>query len=206
MNFETIINIIETSSIVIASFVAIYGISSWRRETKWKRKYELAEEVLSCFYEISERFDEIRCPAGYVGEGSTRKRKDNESEEESLILDNAYVVFERYEKDKTPFIKLMSLKYRFMVLYGKEAGKPFEEILQLRNKLFSASHLLGQRYWKDQGRKTFTESQFEKHLKKMEELEAIFWADYGEKDEFKDSVNKVVTKIEAICKEIITKK
>ena len=47
----------------------------------------MAEEVLSSFYDVSERFDIIRNPAGYVGEGKTRKRNKHESEEESEILD-----------------------------------------------------------------------------------------------------------------------
>lgn len=72
--------------------------------------------------------------------------------------------------------------------------------------LFLASHMLGRRYWKDQGRKQFTEQQFENHLKEMKKQEAIFWAVFGEKDEFKESVNQAVTKIENICKKIIEKK
>lgn len=206
MDLNSILNIIQALSVTTASIVAVYGISSWRRETKWKRKYELAEEVLSCFYDISERFDIIRNPAGFVGEGQTRKRSEYETPSESKILDNAYVVIERYEREKAPFIKLKSLKYRFMVLYGKEAGEPFNEIVRLTNKLFFASHRLGRRYWKDQGKKQLTQQQFERHLLEMEEQEAIFWADYGDKDEFKLEVNQTIAKIENICKRIIEKK
>jgi hypothetical protein len=185
MELKNYIDIIQALSVTTASIFAVFGISSWRRETKWKRKYELAEEVLSCFYDVSERFNIIRNPAGYVGEGKTRKRNKNESQEESEILDNAYVVIERFEKEKAPFIKLKSLKYRFMVLYGKESGEPFDEIVRLTNKLFLASHRLGHRYLKDQGRRNFTEEQFQKHLEKMHEQESIFWSDFEEKDEFK---------------------
>ncbi len=205
MTLSDCLDILQGLSIIIASIVAIWSISSWRRETKWKRKYELAEEVLSTFYDISDRFEIIRSPAGYVGEGETRKRGKNETEEESKILDQAYVVFERYEKEKAPFIKLMSLKYRFMTLFGKEAIEPFKDILKLRNKLFLAANRLGHRYWNDQGRKEFTEQQFEKHLNAMEKNEAIFWSDMGEEDEFKKEVDLAINKIEKICKGIIEK-
>ena len=79
MDLKSFLSVIQVLSVTIASMTAVYGISSWRRETKWKRKYELAEEVLSCFYEVSDSFDAIRNPAGYIGEGKTRKRNENET-------------------------------------------------------------------------------------------------------------------------------
>ena len=206
MELKNYVDIIQALSVATASIVAVFGISSWRREAKWKRKYELAEEVLSCFYDVSERFEIIRNPAGYVGEGKTRKRNENESKEESEILDNAYVVIERFEKEKASFVKLKSLKYRFMVLYGREAGNPFDEIDTLKNRLFLASHILGTRYWKDQGRLNFTDEQFEKHLEGMRQQEEIFWSSLEDGDEFKESVNKTISKIESICRKIIERK
>ncbi|HAO07899.1 MAG TPA: hypothetical protein DCQ50_13165 [Chryseobacterium sp.] len=206
MNIKLYLDIIQGLSVTVVSIVAVYGISSWRRETKWKRKYELAEEVLSCFYEISDKFDIIRSPANYSGEGKTRKRAESETPEESEILDSAYVIFERYEKEKAPFIKLRSLKYRFMALFGGKAGEPFNEIEKLTRRLFIAGHRLGNRYWKDQGRRNFTDEQFERHLTQMNEYEEVFWADYGEIDKFKNEVNEVIKKIENICQIIIKKK
>jgi len=206
MGLKIYLDLIQGLSVIIASIVAVCGISSWRRETKWKRKYELAEEVLSNFYEVSESFEVIRHPAGYVGEGKTRVKNKSETLEESEILDQAYVVFERYEKEKEPFVKLMSLKYRFMVLFGKEAVEPFNEIFKLRNTLFIAANRLGRRYWKDQGRRQFEEKQFEKHLKEMEKQEAIFWSDLSDEDEFKKQVDLTIYKIENICQNIIEKR
>ena len=206
MTLKDCLDLLQGLSIIIASIVAILSISEWRRETKWKRKYELAEEVLSTFYDISDKFEIIRSPAGHLGEGETRKKNINETPEESKILDQAYVVFERYEKEKEPFIKLMSLKSRFMVLFGKEAVEPFNEIFKLRNTLFIAATRLGRRYWKDQGRRQFDEKQFEKHLKEMEKQEAIFWSDLSDEDEFKKQVDLTICKIENICRNIIEKK
>ena len=91
-----------------------------------------------------------------------------------------------------------------MVLYGKESVEPFMEIEKLTSKLLFASKQLGQRYWKEQGRKEFTEKQLEKHLAKMEELENIFWSD-DEMDPFKNEINATITKIEEICGDILGK-
>ncbi|WP_421751047.1 hypothetical protein [Croceimicrobium sp.] len=206
MELKTVLGVIQAISVAVASGVAVYGISSWRREAKWKRKYELAEEVLTCFYDISDRFKVIRHPAGYKGEGETRKRGERETQEESEVLDYAYIIIERYEKEKAPFIKLKSLKHRFMVLFGKESVEPFDEINRLVNELFYASYRLGRRHWQDQGYKKFSEEQLEKHLNEMHKYEAVFWAGYDENDEFRQSVDKAVGNMESICSKILRKR
>lgn len=185
--------------------MAIWGINSWRREAKWKRKYELAEEVLSLFYECKEKFQIIRSPIGLTNEGKTRKRSENESSDETQRLDNAYVFIERYEREKDPFIKLGALKFRFMTLFGKESGEPFDEIRKILNTIFFAANRLGQRYWKDQGFFDLEDERFQKHLKEMHENEAIIWAQYDETDKIARQIDECVLKIETYFSTIISK-
>lgn len=146
----------------------------------------------------------IRSPASYVGEGKTRKRRENENPEETEILDNAYVFYERYEKEKEPFLKLATLKFRFIAIFGKDANVPFDEIAKILSDILFAASRLGNRYWKDQGRRNFTEQQFEKHLKEMEKYENIVWTSY-ENDEMELKVDKCIGKIEKYCLEIMHK-
>lgn len=202
MKENFVFDLIQCICVIIASVTAIYGITSWRRELKWKRKYELAEEVLSLFYECKEKISIIRSPGGYVGEGKTRKRSENEKPEETEILDNAYVFFERYKREKEPFIKLYTLKFRFIAVFGKNANEPFDEMRKIVNEILMAANRLGNRYWKDQGRKRFTEQQFEKHLAEMEKYEEIVWTTYDD-DEFENKVNKSIEKIEIYCLSIM---
>ena len=56
----TILEIIESISLIIASITAIIGISAWRRELKGKKEYDLAEEALYLFYESRDRIRIIR--------------------------------------------------------------------------------------------------------------------------------------------------
>lgn len=195
----TVVDIIQSFSVIIASVAAIYGISSWRREAKWKRKYELAEEVLALFYECKEKFQIIRSPAGHSLEGNTRKRGENETQDETQRLDNAYVFIERYEIEKEPFIQLWSLKFTFMTIFGKEAGQPFDEIKKILSSIFFAASKLSQRYWKDQGRKNFSDLEFQKHLKEMHENENIIWASFDENDKIANQVDECIAKIESYC-------
>jgi len=205
MPINLIFEILQNISIVIASFVAIYGINSWRTEMVWKRKYELAEEVLSLFYEARDSIEIIRSPYGNTGEGKTRKRKENETEEQSEILDRAYVIYERYEKVKTTFTKLKSLKYRFMAIFGQDKGLPFDNLTKILTKLFFASYKL-ETYWNDQVRRKLTDEQFQKHIDKIEKFKETIWSGYGEPDQINDEINKIVDNIEKICKTIIEKK
>lgn len=204
MDLNLIFNLIQSACVIIASLTAVYGITSWRREAKWKRKYELAEEVLSLFYECKEKIDIIRSPFGYTGEGKTRKRSENEKPDESEIMDMAYVFIERYEKEKGPFIRLFSLKFRFIAVFGKKAEEPFNEMSKIIREIMLAANRLGDRYWKDQGRRKFTEQQFQQHLDEMEKYEAIVWAGF-ENDELDKKVNKCIEKIEAYYLSIIKK-
>ncbi|MEQ6121974.1 hypothetical protein [Reichenbachiella sp. MALMAid0571] len=123
MSSEQIISLIfdglRSLAIATASIVGIYGINSWRKETRWKRKYELAEEVLALVYEAKEDIAMIRHSFSGVGEGRTRKRGKHESDEEREIRDYAYVTVERTNNVNETFSKLQSLKFRFAAVFDQ---------------------------------------------------------------------------------------
>jgi hypothetical protein len=117
------------------------------------------------------------------------------------------VVIERFEKNKEPFYKLRASKYQFITLFGKESEIHFNDIVKLTNRIMTVSGFLGRRFWKDQGRRKFTDEQFEKHLEKMDEYEAIIWEDYGENgDEIKEPLKQTINGIEKICNSILREK
>ena len=72
--------LIKNISIIIASWTAVYGIDQWRREYRGKRQAELAEEVLSLFYEAQDAVRHIRNPFGFGGEGASRKLENKEGQ------------------------------------------------------------------------------------------------------------------------------
>ncbi|APD07981.1 hypothetical protein UJ101_02482 [Flavobacteriaceae bacterium UJ101] len=204
INWSLILDILKSISVIIVSIVAIFGINSWRRETKWKRKYQLAEDTLSLFYEVKDSISIIRNPFSYTTEGNTRKKKENESIEETERLNRAYIILERFNDNKEPFYKLRTIKYRFITVFGKEYEKCFSDIDKIMNEIITASHFLGTRYWKDQGRKKFTEEEFEKHLERMHKYESCIWENY-ENDEINKQLNQIITQIEKVCFSILKK-
>jgi len=205
LNTSEVFNILQNISIVIASIVAIYGINSWRREAKWKRKFELAEETLSLFYEVRDRLDYIRNPFSNPEEGKTRKRNENESAEDAKIFDMAYVVYERYEYDKSSFLKLKTIKYRFVAVFGIKYIEPFNDVNKIVNSIFSAAQILARNYWRNQGTIPMTKEQSKIHLEALKKYESIFWSDFSDKDEIKIQMNEAIEKMEKICSKILKK-
>lgn len=198
-------DLLQSLSIIIASSVAINGINSWRREVRWKSQYELAEEVLSLFYEVQETISIIRSPLIFEKEGRTRKKIENENPKDTEILDRANIVLERFEKNKEPFYKLRALKYRFITVFGKETESPFKDLIKLMNEIITASKILGRIHWKDQGRRKFTEEQFEIHLKEMKKYEDVIWESQNE-DNIKAKLDEIISEVEQICSGVLKKK
>lgn len=110
----------EAIAIGAACWAIISGVGAWKREFIGKRKIELAEEMLATFLEMSDAVAFIRNPFSSSSEGRTRERVDNENPEHSELLDRAYIVFECYEQRREVFVRLNTLKYRFMAVFGGE--------------------------------------------------------------------------------------
>jgi len=196
-------DLITSISVAIAAVSFVVGVSAWKREFVGKRRIELAESVLALFYEAEDAIREIRNPLSYGGEGKSRKRADGERDEESQLLDQAYVVFERYEKREKLFAQLRSLKYRVMASFGSKAGDPFVELHKVINEKFVAARMLGSHYWPRQGRVSMKEEEFRKHLEQMHKQEAVFWYMGEENDEISPRARKAVEEIEVITQQAI---
>jgi hypothetical protein len=199
-------NVLQSVSIIFACIAVVLGIDAWRREFIGKRRIELAEDVLARFYEARDAIARIRNPFSTGGEGSGRQRHSHEREEESELLDRAYVVFARYEKEQELFNRLHSLRYQIMARFSVDASGPFDELRKILNDIFRASYMLGRHYWPRQGRVQMTEEQFQRHLKEMHQHEAIFWAGAVMEDPIVEKIDKVILDIEAVCRPVITER
>ncbi|WP_417371452.1 hypothetical protein [Gelidibacter japonicus] len=194
-----ILDILQSVGLIIASAMAIWGINSWRREARWKRKYELAEEVLACIYESYQAIKTIRNPIGYTGEGSSREKADNETPEETKIYNQAYVVQERYNQNKKPFEKLYTLKFRFSALYGRQYEKHFNQFAVALNEIFFAAQQIASirlgHYGDDR----------QENNKIMIESRKILYGSFNKKDEFDEKIEVAIKEIEDKCRLVIGK-
>lgn len=199
MNMIDWMSFVEKVAVIFAAIAAMYGVDSWKREARWKRKYDMKEEVLSLFYEARDAIEIIRNPFSSTAEGKTRKTTGYETKEIKRILDQAYVVSERYDKNKDVFVNLRKRKYRFMAIYGNAQSKSFDEIHVVIHEIFMAASVLGQYYWQPRDRASMTDEQAKIHLADMQEKEAIFWAGWKKPDPIRERVDKIIENIEQAC-------
>ena len=194
-----ILDILQSVGIIIASIVAIWGINSWRREAKWKRKYELAEEVFANMYEAHHAIRIIRSPIGFGNEGSSRSKNDNKTPQQTEIYNQAYVARERFERNKKPLEKLHTLKYRFIALYGKEYEKHFDKFSQTVHKIFFASDQIARVKLGEYGNEQELKSKI------MIESSADLYGSIKYDDNIEKELGVAVDAIEQKCRAIIGK-
>ncbi len=65
---------LQSVSIILACLTIILGVDAWRREFIGKRKIELAEDVLTRFYEARDAIARIRSPFSTSREGGSARR------------------------------------------------------------------------------------------------------------------------------------
>jgi hypothetical protein len=205
MSLAEAASVAQSASVILAALFAVYGLDSWRREHVGKRRIELAEDVLANFYQAKDAIEHMRSPFGFGGEGTTRKRAENEKAEHSQALDGAYVLIERYRTHAELFAKLHSMRYRFMAQVSVEAAKPFDDLNRVVNELISSAHEMARLStvpeWSIR-----TEEAEEKHHERVQKVHAIYYGTGGDDDPIHSRVLKVVENIETTCRGIIESK
>lgn len=194
-----ILELIKNFGIIVASIVAICGINSWRREIKWKRKYELAEEVLASLYESHHAIKVIRSPIGFGNEGASRTKNEQETTQETEVYNQAYVSRERFERNRKPLEKLHTLKYRFIALHGKEFEKHFDKFNQTMNKIFLASDQIAMIKLGQYGE----EAELITNI--LKESKADLYARNQGDDKIEEELQEAIKAIETKCRAIIGK-
>lgn len=190
MTYQETLSAVEALAVISASIAAIVGINAWRREAKWKRKAEVAEEVLLAFYNVQSVFEVIRSPLvtsdELPPEGADRLKSD------------ASVTYKRYQANVDAFNALRTFRWKYRIVFPKADEAPFEEVEVLLRKILSSSYMLGAVVWPRQGT-DLPEEQFQKHLKEMHELESWHWRIDDERDPFKLRFEKALRQVEAAC-------
>jgi len=198
VDWNAVADFLSAVSITVAALVAAWGINAWRREFIGKRRIELAEDVLSAFFAVRDAISSIRNPWSAVNEGLTREKRDNETPEETDLLNRAYVVTERYLKREEVFSRFRTLKYRFMATFGKETETNFSTVDRVLNRIFSASrdaHTLEAQLQSVAGLQ-----ERKKALDEISDLKPVFY-DHGLKcDEINQELGNVLSELERVTK------
>jgi len=192
---------------VILALVALSAINTWRKEIRGKREFDIAFELLSTIYKFKDVISDIRNPFYATGEGKTRKRSEGESEKDSKLYDRAYIVFERYRTNINVFSTLLTLRYKFEALFGKDHITIFEDVMRVRNEIFDAARSLRELWQNTQVYEALGAEIGKADQTEIEDYAAIIWEGYrGKEDKIRIEVEQIVRKAEEICTEKIREK
>lgn len=194
--FETL----QLVSLIVATWVAIYGIDAWRREHRGRRQIELAEEALACFYEASDAIKHIRHPMAFGSEYKDVERQPGEADAAFDARTNASIVFVRYAKHKELFSRLYAMRYRFMAQVGPEKAKPFQELHEILVSIQVAASSLARLWPRD---RFLDEAARENHQKLVDKHEAVFWEGLAEDDPINPRLERLIREMEETCRGVI---
>lgn len=200
MSVQTTFAILESIAVIAASAAAIWGITAWRREHVGRKRIDTAEEILEGFYEARDHIAHIRSPAGFVGEGGTRKPAEGETAEDKELLDRAYVPIERYRRYSDEFARLRRLRYRARAYWGDAGEAPFVSMEAVVGRLLTAADSVGY-YWRRQGGGHYPEG-FDRHLEQKRSYEADIWA-RPTHDALKPLIEQMIAEAEQLCRKVI---
>jgi hypothetical protein len=185
----------------LAAFAALW---TWRAEMVGRRRAELAEEVLAAFYEAKDAFQAIRSPAYSASELDEQTVPQGEPEELSRALEMHRVVRQRMILNNALFADLLSKKYRFSAVFGKESAAPFDKVAAIRSKLYvtnNVASVLAKRHYEI----TKIRPADQNLIESMEKYDVTLFGEQDTNtmkytDEISLDIEKSVLEIERICR------
>jgi hypothetical protein len=160
----------------------------------WKRRTELAEEVLADFYKARDIIEAARSPGGFGDEGATRQKQPWETEDDTRTLNAYFRTIERLNAHGDFFSQLFARSHRFIALFGSEAVQPFDELWHMRGKILIAVRMLIATHQQQQhGNLPEARAKWEA---------TIGWAVTGQ-DPIQGQLDAIVAAVENICRPVI---
>jgi hypothetical protein len=162
-----------------------------------KRRQDLAEEVLSSFYQMVDTIRAIRSPASYADEGKDRPKLPGERPDVAKTRDAYYAIVERFEARRKEIADLMSRRYRMTAWFGKEADEPFEIVHRSLSMIIVSARLLID--WDDQNLQTSTPD----NVALWNKMRGDIWQGAATPDMIGNEVSRAISLIEAICRPVL---
>ena len=180
-----------------AAGIAWGSLSTWKSEMVGRRRLEIAEDTLALFYEAKEILLWVRVPASYDGEGASRPRGENETENVRSLLDAYYAPIARISRRSEFFASLDAKRYRAKALFGDKAEHVFQEMKASVSNIQGAALLLIHSF--REGTPQQTQEEFERHKRWRDTI----WG--GDDDEWGQRINNAIKTAEDLFRPIITK-
>lgn len=139
---KAIPSVVTAITAVVGVAIAVRGLNKWRAETIGKRKAEVAEETLTAFYQAREIIQSVRHPGWEQEESNLRKKEEWETEDDTRTLNRYFSVLSRLDREQQFFSQVFSSSYRFIAIFGPEAGQPYNDLFVVRKEIITAAWTL----------------------------------------------------------------
>lgn len=209
-NVAALANVATTIVAACAALFAFLGLRVWRQEMKGRRNAELAEDVLTAFYEAQDIYRWVRNPGSFAIEADGRARQDDEDEELARELDALFVPIARINNERESLSKFYAKRHRFRAIFGPDADAPFHALRKAESEVVSAANMLTRMAITDHRRDHRTYSVREMQAEHMtqedqrrEKYQARIWGFGDEDDEIAQRIDLAVKEIENICRPAI---
>lgn len=161
-----------------------------------KKRQELAEEVLSGFYQASEIVRAIRSPLGYEDEAKDRPKSIGETDDVARQRDTYYAIIVRFDARRQDLANLVARRYRMIAWFGTPAEQPFQQLQEALNAIVVAAQLL----IKWSGGQT---SAANSNSDLLHKLERDIWWSGDETDPITSKIEAATREMESICRPIL---
>lgn len=167
-----------------------------RQQTIFRRRLELAEQVLADAYRFRDLMLYVRSSFSFPGEGETRKPSDTEPRALKKTKDNYFVPVERLQAASEFTSSMMARRYAARAHFGDAAEKAFTDFHSAMHKVQVSSGILIGMVGDNSG----------ENRDLREELLRDIWepmAKYAKKNEIGGIIEEGVRLIEGLCRPVL---
>lgn len=176
----------------VGIYVALVGLSAWRRQLTGKRDIELCQSVIESFYRAAHKIKELRSPLSHPEhESKDRPRTDNEGADEKRLRDTHYVPLARLQNQGLIWDEFFARKFQMRAFFGDDATKPFDAIDKVLREFRAAAIA---RYHAIHG------DRLELDAKLSQDFDRILWE---VDDKMAKEVEQAIKDMERICVPIV---
>jgi hypothetical protein len=185
---SSISNVAVALAAAFAAYQGYRSLSAWRGETIGRKRIELAEQVLTDFYEAKDIIRWVRLSLAYSTESRDRPGRDEENESLRHHRDTFYVPLKRLSDHAEFFARLRARRYSVMATFGTDAAKCYDTLNELKGRIeVSASELMRLR----------PNNQSRRNIAREERLEADVWNSHDENDPINPKLEELIKSVES---------
>ena len=144
MSLSDVLGAVTAASAVAGAITAALALRTWRKQLVGGRRAEVAEAVLTEFYEYKVFFRAARSAAFSSNEFERRERDPDEERWVSDQLDFCFVLLRRFDARSELRARLWGHQSRFKALFGDAEARPFETLFDAESEFLAAVNAVAQ--------------------------------------------------------------